>query len=113
MKGRGSECLVENSRFCSSENLTDSSSTLKERNMRSVMLNSKRAVVLAAVLLLICFTALPSAMAQTDRGTITGTVTDASGGTVAGAAVTATSQGTGTVSRATTGANGGYTIPLL
>ncbi len=40
------------------------------------MLNSKRTVVLVTILLLICFSCSTSAMAQTDRGTITGTVSD-------------------------------------
>jgi hypothetical protein len=35
------------------------------------MLNSKRTVVLLTILLLICFSGLPSAIAQSDRGTIT------------------------------------------
>jgi len=35
------------------------------------MLNSKRTVVFVAALLLLCFAVLPSAVAQTDRGTIT------------------------------------------
>jgi hypothetical protein len=51
--------------------------------------------------------------AQTNRGTITGTVTDPSGAVIGGVSVTATNKGTGISSTASTGANGSYTIPLL
>jgi Carboxypeptidase regulatory-like domain/TonB dependent receptor-like, beta-barrel len=51
--------------------------------------------------------------AQSDRGTITGTVTDATGGVVAGASITATNSNTGVSSKTISGANGNYTIPLL
>src|SRR5215469_13762378 len=46
--------------------------------------------------------------AQVDTGSITGTVTDASGAVVNGAKVTLTSEGTGASLSATTGANGVY-----
>ena len=51
--------------------------------------------------------------AQTNRGTITGTVTDQSGAVIGGVSVAATNKGTGITSTASTGANGSYTIPLL
>src|SRR5437867_4220007 len=51
--------------------------------------------------------------AQTDRGTITGTVTDASGAVVAGAKVTATNTGTGFEFETATSQAGVYTIPQL
>src|ERR1041384_3050542 len=54
------------------------------------------------------------AMAQAQTGTIKGTVTDANGGVVAGATVTATNQATGVASPAfTTTGEGLYTIPNL
>jgi len=51
------------------------------------------------------------ASAQSDRGTIAGTVLDQSGGVVADAKVVATGVDTGTVYNATTGPTGGYRIP--
>ena len=51
--------------------------------------------------------------AQTDRGTITGTVTDATGAVVAGVSITVTNTNTGIVSKTTSGGGGGYTVPLL
>ena len=52
-------------------------------------------------------------IAQSDRGTITGTVTDSTGAAIIGVSVTATHAGTGATSKTTSGANGSYTIPLL
>ena len=48
--------------------------------------------------------------AQVDTGTILGTVTDASGGAVAGANVTLTNEGTSVTLTTTTGADGSYTF---
>src|SRR5258705_1637622 len=48
--------------------------------------------------------------AQSDRGSIAGTVLDSSGGVVEGAQVTATGEQTGTVYTATTGPTGGFRI---
>ena len=48
--------------------------------------------------------------AQSDRGTIAGTVLDSSGGVVVGANVTATNAATGGTSTATTGPTGGYRL---
>lgn len=53
------------------------------------------------------------AMAQSERGNITGIVTDPSGAAVAGASLTATQRDTNAVSRATTSAAGEYNIPNL
>ncbi|HLL72434.1 MAG TPA: carboxypeptidase-like regulatory domain-containing protein [Pyrinomonadaceae bacterium] len=53
------------------------------------------------------------AFAQSDRGTITGSVTDPNGGLVAGAKVTATNLSTGEVREATTSEEGTYTMPEL
>jgi hypothetical protein len=65
----------------------------------------------AALVCLVAF-ALP-VNAQSNRGTITGTVTDPNGAVVAGAKVTATHITTGTVREATTGDDGTYSIPAL
>ncbi|HZH32637.1 MAG TPA: carboxypeptidase-like regulatory domain-containing protein [Pyrinomonadaceae bacterium] len=54
-----------------------------------------------------------SVSAQSDRGTITGSVTDPNGGLVAGAKVTATNINTGEVREATTSDEGTYTLPEL
>ncbi|MEO8737825.1 MAG: carboxypeptidase-like regulatory domain-containing protein, partial [Edaphobacter sp.] len=51
--------------------------------------------------------------AQTDRGSITGVITDSTGGSIAGAAVTATNQGTGAQNRTVTTGSGNYTVPEL
>ncbi|SPF41039.1 membrane hypothetical protein [Candidatus Sulfotelmatobacter kueseliae] len=55
----------------------------------------------------------PSLIAQTSgKGALTGRVTDASGGAVANATVTATSVETGQTQSATTGPNGTYTLDV-
>src|SRR5437588_5593331 len=53
------------------------------------------------------------ASGQTFRGTVLGTVTDASGATVAGAAVTVRNTDTGLVRRTETQTDGSYRIPEL
>src|SRR5579859_2081145 len=52
--------------------------------------------------------AATSALSQSDRGTIAGTVLDSSGGAVTDATVTATETATNSVYTATTGPTGGY-----
>src|SRR5947209_13339903 len=52
-------------------------------------------------------------LAQSDRGTITGTVSDAANAVVPNAAVTATNSGTGVQSRANTTSTGNYTLASL
>ena len=61
-------------------------------------------------LMLVCSTI---AWAQSDRGSITGTVTDSTGGIVPDAAVTATNTATNVVSRTATNDTGVYAIPAL
>jgi hypothetical protein len=56
------------------------------------------------------FLATTNVVAQSDRGTIAGTVLDSSGGAVANATVTATHTETGAVSTATTGSTGGFRL---
>ncbi len=53
------------------------------------------------------------AFAQTDRGTITGTVSDASGAVIPGAAIEAKNTGTGIVYTAGSSETGNYTLPQL
>src|SRR5258706_3843443 len=65
--------------------------------------------VLLAVLLLAC---LPVA-AQTTFGSITGTVTDASGAVIPAVVVTVTSEATGLVRSVTTAASGTFNVPNL
>ena len=57
--------------------------------------------------------AVATLVAQTFRGTILGTVTDASGALVAGATVKARNVGTGQERTTTTSADGSYAIPEL
>lgn len=54
-----------------------------------------------------------TAFAQTDRGTVTGRVTDNIGAAVGGATVVVTNIANGTSSTGTTNAEGLYTIPAL
>src|ERR1700683_1507712 len=66
----------------------------------------------------ICFAALfgflPASLAQTSStGSLTGTVTDPSGGVVSGATVTATNVGTGQSRTTTTDSSGSYKFALL
>ncbi|MBA3442633.1 MAG: TonB-dependent receptor, partial [Pyrinomonadaceae bacterium] len=67
-----------------------------------------------AVLTVICaFTVSLLTYAQSDRGVLTGNVTDAAGSVVPDATVTATNIGTNAVSRTTSTGDGVYTIPAL
>src|SRR5262245_46519980 len=79
--------------------------------MRSVMFNSKRTIAVLA--LLMCIGGITSTLAQTDRGTITGTVTDPTGAVIVGTKVTATNTQTRVSTEAATTSNGTYTIPGL
>jgi Carboxypeptidase regulatory-like domain/TonB dependent receptor-like, beta-barrel len=63
-----------------------------------------------AALLLVCGSV---AQAQTFRGTILGTVTDSSGGAIAGATVTVKNAGTGLARTVTTNDDGSYSVPEL
>ncbi len=70
----------------------------------------------AVLLLSVCLFGLVAAvdlLAQGDRGTITGTVTDPSGAVIAGASVTATNTATRLGAQTTTTSSGNYTIPNL
>src|SRR5438034_1140780 len=54
-----------------------------------------------------------SAFAQTDRGTITGTISDATGGVIPGATVEAKNTATGAVYQAGSSETGNYTLAQL
>ena len=75
------------------------------------MAHLKRSIVLLAVLLVFASPSL--VLGQSDRGTITGTVTDPTGAVIAGATVTATNIGTAVSTQTKTTSAGDYTIPLL
>jgi hypothetical protein len=74
-----------------------------------------RSKKLLAAVLLVAFMALAAApvFAQSDRGTITGNVTDPSGAVVPNAKVTATNLDTAEVRETTTNGEGSYTLPEL
>jgi Carboxypeptidase regulatory-like domain/TonB dependent receptor len=65
-----------------------------------------------SIVICLCAFAL-SAIAQTDRGTITGTVSDASGAVVPGVTVEAKNVGTGNVYQAGSSETGNFTLPQL
>ena len=62
--------------------------------------------MLASLVVLLCSAA--PIRAQVDAGSISGTVTDASGGTISGVSVTLTNQGTNAALTTTTGSDGSY-----
>src|SRR5215470_5182281 len=64
-------------------------------------------LAVASILLVALCTALPS-YAQVDTGSISGVVSDASGGAISAASVTLSNEGTGAELTTTTGADGGY-----
>src|SRR5215471_15508559 len=64
------------------------------------------------IVICLCAFAL-SAIAQTDRGTITGTVSDASGAVIPGATVSAKNTQNGLVYTAGSSETGNYTLPQL
>ena len=70
-------------------------------------------VILTCVVLMFIVAAAVSLSAQTFRGTILGTVTDASGAVVAGAKVTVRNSGTGLERSTETSAEGTYSVPEL
>jgi hypothetical protein len=78
---------------------------------RGIMAHLKRGIVLLAVLSVFASPSL--VLGQSDRGTITGTVTDPTGAVIAGATVTATNIETAVSTQTKTTSAGDYTIPLL
>jgi hypothetical protein len=85
--------------------------------MKALLAETKQMIGKSAmirVLFCVLILALPLTMyAQQYSGTITGTVTDASGAAVPGASVTATNKGNGSVYTATTSEQGVYTFAQL
>src|SRR5688572_15785626 len=85
------------------------------QHTRGPVMNISRRIPLsrwtAALLCAVAF-AFPAA-AQSNKGTITGTVTDPNGAVVKDAKVTATNTATGEVREATTGDEGEYVLPAL
>jgi len=73
--------------------------------MRSIFVGQR--FIAAALFVLV---SAGTALCQSDRGTIAGTVLDSSGGVVVNASVTATDAATNTVYNATTGPTGGYRL---
>jgi hypothetical protein len=63
--------------------------------------------------LLLLFTSSSSLQAQTQTGTITGTVTDSSGAILVGGSVTVTNEGTNVAQTTTTDVQGRYSVPDL
>jgi Carboxypeptidase regulatory-like domain/TonB dependent receptor len=69
--------------------------------------------VVGVIGLWIVFGSLGFVWAQSDRGTITGTITDPSGAVIGGATVTVTNTATSISTKTATASSGDYTIPLL
>ncbi|HXG91947.1 MAG TPA: TonB-dependent receptor [Blastocatellia bacterium] len=67
---------------------------------------------ISEILLLLVVFAMP-AVAQTNKGAITGTVTDVKGGVIANATVTVTNVQTGASREVKTNSDGNYEVPLL
>jgi hypothetical protein len=73
----------------------------------------KRLVAIVATAFLAVAFALPAFAQTSGSANVTGTVTDATGAAVAGAAVTIINTDTGATRSVTTGGDGGYTSPFL
>src|SRR5437588_2102572 len=73
------------------------------------MLSTKRLISGVGLLWL----AASLALGQSDRGTITGTISDASGALIPGAKITLTNTETGTVAETVATSTGNYTLPSL
>ena len=78
-----------------------------------ILRNAFRIPVLVFFGMFIVFLAVSSVCGQAVNGTLLGTVTDASGATVAGAKVIATQASTGSVHQSTSNESGNYTFPDL
>ncbi|PYV35585.1 MAG: hypothetical protein DMG22_01935, partial [Acidobacteria bacterium] len=77
------------------------------------MSKSVRCLAVTFCLLMVVFLGLGSLRAQSDRGTVTGVITDSSGASMRGVSVTATNTGTGLGTTVVSSSSGNYTIPLL
>jgi hypothetical protein len=80
-----------------------------------MMINGRNTRPLSSISIVISLVGIftVSASAQTNKGSIKGTVTDQNGGVVQQAAVTVTNAANGTERTATTGEDGTYEVPLL
>src|SRR3954471_23929788 len=76
-------------------------------------MRSHRLFAFALLTLLLATSVAAHAFAQSDRGSITGTVTDPTGAVVPNAKITATSLDTAEVREATSSGEGSYTLPEL
>ncbi len=76
---------------------------------RSYARRVKRALLAAGLLAVLASVAV----AQTDTGSLQGTVTDTTGAVVSGATVTVTNLGTGRVVTVQTGGSGDFSVPTL
>src|SRR5689334_16751872 len=74
---------------------------------------ASRWIARVAVCLSLLLFGLSALWAQSDRGTITGTVSDPAGAVVPAAALTLTNTGTAAVYDTVTTATGNYTLPSL
>ena len=74
------------------------------------MFGSKKPILIT---FLICLSTSLTVTAQSDRGTITGIVTDSTGAVLPKASVSATNTSKGIISKTVTNEEGNYTIPLL
>ena len=87
---------------------------MKNRLTERKAANSKLFAVRALFCVLLLALAIPfAAVAQQYSGTITGTVTDTTGASVAGAAITARNTGTNATYQATTSEQGVYSFAQL
>jgi hypothetical protein len=77
------------------------------------MRGSRRSLAAGTILVLVLALAALPVQAQTTYATITGTVTDASGAVIKGAAVVATNVETSVTTKTTTNSEGVYTVPQL
>src|SRR5258708_7800442 len=86
--------------------------TLPPKNLREPKTMTRPRVLLCISALVLLVAALPG-MAQSNKATISGTVSDPSGAVISGATVTVTHVNTGIERKATTGDDGTYLLPLL
>src|SRR5579859_6476995 len=77
--------------------------------MRKIRFLRVGSYALAALLMILGV----SANAQFDNGSLVGTIHDATGAVIPGAAVTVTSSATGSISKTTSNASGDYEVPSL
>src|SRR4051794_33616238 len=81
--------------------------------MISTITNALRGGAMKKLKLIACLALAACAWAQSDRGTITGTVADSSGALIPNAKIVLTNAGTQSRYDSVTSATGNYTIPTL